>query len=48
MHAGGSGIVILLYGIYNLFCIFVSESVAPWFWGLGVPGGLAITACLLF
>ena len=24
----------LLTGIYNLYCIFVSESVAPWFWAL--------------
>jgi hypothetical protein len=34
-------------GIYNLNCIFVSESVAPWFWFLGVPAGIAITVCLI-
>ena len=33
-------------GIYNLYCIFVSESVAPWFWTLGIPVGICITACL--
>jgi dolichyl-phosphate-mannose-protein mannosyltransferase len=34
-------------GIYNLYCVFVSESVAPWFWGLGVPVAIAIVAILL-
>ena len=33
-------------GIYNLYCLFVSESVAPWFWALGIVAGLAI-ACAL-
>ena len=34
-------------GIYNLYCIFVSESVAPWVWSLGIPAGTAIAICLL-
>ncbi len=34
-------------GIYNLYCLFVSESVAPWFWVLGVAAGLAIACVLL-
>ncbi|HEY0703421.1 MAG TPA: glycosyltransferase family 39 protein [Candidatus Acidoferrales bacterium] len=34
-------------GIYNLYCLFVSESVAPWFWVLGVAAGLAIACALL-
>jgi hypothetical protein len=29
-----------------LYCLFVSESVAPWFWALGIVAGLAI-ACAL-
>lgn len=32
-------------GVYNLYCLFVSESVAPWFWALGATAGLAI-ACV--
>ena len=36
-----------LNGIYDLYCVFVSESVAPWFWGLGVPVAVAIGICLL-
>jgi hypothetical protein len=37
----------LLLGAYNLYCMVVSESVAPWFWFLGVPAGMAIIVCLL-
>lgn len=36
----------VLGGIYDLYCVFVSESVAPWFWILGVPVAAAIAACL--
>jgi len=36
-----------LLGIYNLYCLFVSESVAPWVWLLGIPAGIAIIGCLL-
>lgn len=35
-------------GIYSLYCVFVSESVAPWFWILGVPVAIAIATSLLF
>jgi hypothetical protein len=34
-------------GIYNLYCLFVSESVAPWFWMPGITAGLAIACVLL-
>jgi Dolichyl-phosphate-mannose-protein mannosyltransferase len=34
-------------GIYNLYCLFVSESVAPWIWIPGVAAGLAIACALL-
>lgn len=37
----------LLSGVYNLYTMFVSESVGPWFWALSVPAGLGIAACLL-
>jgi hypothetical protein len=37
----------LLLGAYNLYCMVVSESVAPWFWFLGVPAGIAVVVCLL-
>ena len=33
--------------IYNIYCTFISESVAPWFWYLGIPAGIAIAAFLL-
>ena len=32
---------------YSVYVLFVSESVAPWFWWLGVPAALAVAACLL-
>ena len=34
-------------GIYNLYCLFVSESVAPRFWAPGIAAGFAIVATLL-
>jgi len=34
-------------GIFNLYCLFVSESVAPWFWIPGIAAGLAIACVLL-
>lgn len=34
-------------GIYNIYCLFVSESVAPWIWVPGIAAGLAITCALL-
>lgn len=34
-------------GIYNLYCLFVSESVAPSFWVPGIAAGLAIACVLL-
>ena len=35
------------FGAYTLYCTFVSESVGPWFWYLGIPACVAIGACLL-
>jgi hypothetical protein len=32
---------------YDLYVLFVSESVGPWFWNFGVPAMLAVAACLL-
>jgi hypothetical protein len=34
-------------GVYNLYCLFISESVAPWFWAPGIAAGVAITCTLL-
>jgi Dolichyl-phosphate-mannose-protein mannosyltransferase len=34
-------------GGFSLYTAFVSESVAPWFWALGIPAGLSVIACLL-
>jgi hypothetical protein len=46
-HPSGRVVNLFFAGIYNLYCVFVSESVAPWFWGFGVPVTAAIVACLL-
>ena len=32
---------ILTADIYSIYCLFVSESVAPWFWPIGVPALIA-------
>jgi hypothetical protein len=34
-------------GVYNLYCLFVSESVAPWFWAPGTAAAVAIAGTLL-
>lgn len=45
---GGNHVVArLLYGIYGLYTLVVSESMAPWFWWLGVPAALATALLLL-
>ncbi len=30
---------------FNLYALFASESVAPWYWTLGIPVAIAITGC---
>jgi Dolichyl-phosphate-mannose-protein mannosyltransferase len=45
LHRGAKpapSISALAIGVYNLYCLFVGESVAPWFWALGIAAGLAI------
>jgi hypothetical protein len=34
-------------GVYNLYCLFVSESMAPWFWTPEIAAGVAITGTFL-
>ena len=46
IHPRHSLLATAVIGAYNLYCIFVSESVAPWYWALGVPAGLAVAVCL--
>ncbi len=36
-----------LNGAYNVYALIVSESVAPWFWRLGVPAAVAAAVSLL-
>src|SRR5271165_2339644 len=31
---------------FNVFSLFVSESIAPWYWRFSIPAGLAILFCL--
>jgi hypothetical protein len=45
LHQGGRAI--LLSAGLNLFSLFVSVSVAPWYWRLGVPAALAVLICLV-
>jgi hypothetical protein len=33
--------------VFSIYTLFVSESVAPWHWALGVPAGLAVVACVV-
>jgi Dolichyl-phosphate-mannose-protein mannosyltransferase len=47
IRSHGIGLFSIVSGVYNIYCTFVSESVAPWFWYLGIPAGIAIAAFLL-
>lgn len=47
VHPNGHIATLFFTGIYDLYCVFVSESVAPWFWVLGVPAAAAIVTCLI-
>jgi hypothetical protein len=38
--------VVLAKAAFTLYSLFISESVAPWFWFLSIPASLAILACL--
>jgi hypothetical protein len=39
-------LTIVANAAFNVFSLFVSESVAPWYWWLSVPAGLAILLCV--
>jgi hypothetical protein len=47
IRPGRSAVATVFSGAYDLYCLFVSESVAPWVWTLSLPALLAIAACLL-
>jgi hypothetical protein len=38
----------VLFGGYNVYSLFVSESVAPWFWYFSIPALAAIALCSFF
>jgi len=44
---GHSLVTNILAGTYNLYCLFISESVAPWFWAAGALAGMAIAVVFL-
>ena len=37
---------VLANAAFSFYSLFVSESVAPWYWFLSIPAGLAILACV--
>lgn len=39
---------LFLNAAYNFYVLFVSQSVAPWFWRLSIPATLGIVALLVF
>jgi len=46
-HADFHPLSVAASGVYNLYCLFVSESVAPWYWFAGISAGLATSFCLI-
>ena len=45
LHQGA--LSIFANAAFNVFSLFVSESVAPWYWWLSVPAGLAVLLCVV-
>jgi hypothetical protein len=45
LHQGA--LSILATTAFNVFSLFVSESVAPWYWRFSIPAGLAILLCVV-
>jgi hypothetical protein len=44
---GGSPLGSLMVNAgFNVYALLVGDSVAPWFWRFGIPGGLAVASCL--
>ncbi len=43
-HQGA--VAILANAAFNVFSLFVSESIAPWFWWIGIPVGLVVLFCI--
>ena len=43
-HQGA--LTILANAAFHVFSLFVSESVAPWYWWVSVPAGLAVLLCV--
>ena len=39
---------LVLNAAYNFYTLFVSQSVAPWFWRLSIPAGAGVAALLAF
>jgi hypothetical protein len=48
VRSHGVELSVIANGIYGMYCMFMSESVAPWFWFLSVPAGIATAVCILF
>ena len=44
IHQGA--VTMLANSAFNVFSLFVSESVAPWYWWLSIPAGIAILLCV--
>ncbi len=44
----GSARFLFLNAAYNFYTLFVSQSVAPWFWRFSIPAGTAVLVLLVF
>jgi hypothetical protein len=47
VRSHGIGLTFIANGKYGMYCMFISKSVAPWFWSLSVPAGTAAAVCIL-
>jgi hypothetical protein len=47
IHVHNGPVSILANMAFNVYSLFVSESVAPWFWWLSIPVAVAILSCLI-
>lgn len=45
MNPHRRAVAVIANAAFNVYSLFVSESVAPWYWRLSVPAGLAMMVC---
>jgi hypothetical protein len=46
IHAHQRFVSVIANAAFNVYSLFISESMAPWHWSLSIPAGLAVLGCV--